>query len=251
MPLIKGTVKWEAWREKVRQNSINRMKLFPEQFYKFLQCAAKNAQERRGVPLSLEHRAKVGYPKGRPASTERKAKVSAALTGHSRYQNKEWRSKISSALKGRSPSVNTINALKAYHASLSPEQKSEAARRRVIARWKTRTPEQIKEELKKPQQASQKANPSSLERIVSAILDGLKIDYSAQQFIGPFMVDFYIPSLKLVIECDGTYWHGLPGRKEEDRTRDAKLASWGYKVLRLSEKEIKSGHAERILLKVV
>ena len=58
-------------------------------------------------------------------------------------------------------------------------------------------------------------------------------------------VDFYIPEKKLIIECDGCYWHGCdihyPDRnykQEKDKTRDLKLEALGYKVIRFWEHEI-------------
>lgn len=61
------------------------------------------------------------------------------------------------------------------------------------------------------------------------------------------LVDFYVPEKKLVIECDGCYWHGCPihfptraFRQEKDLIRDSKLESLGYSVIRFWEHEINS-----------
>lgn len=82
---------------------------------------------------------------------------------------------------------------------------------------------------------------SSLERIVKSTLDALSISYVAQKQIGHFVVDMFIPSRDLVIECDGEYWHSRPGRPEQDAVRDQVLLGMGYRVLRLSERDIKTG----------
>ena len=89
--------------------------------------------------------------------------------------------------------------------------------------------------------AARTTHPTSIEVIVRDLLDSLKIRYRFQHPIGSFVTDFYIPCRRLVIECDGEYWHGLPGVKEKDARRDAWLRKMGYRVLRLSESQIRSG----------
>jgi very-short-patch-repair endonuclease len=91
--------------------------------------------------------------------------------------------------------------------------------------------------------AAQMASPSSLEVTVAGWLTRLAIAFERQFEVGPYHADFYVPSRRLVIECDGTYWHNLPGIREKDMRRDAWLRSNGYEVLRLSDVEIKNGQA--------
>lgn len=55
---------------------------------------------------------------------------------------------------------------------------------------------------------------------------------------GKFLVDAYIPSLNLIIEADGDYWHNLPKTKKKDKAENAYLTKCGYKLLRLSEHKI-------------
>jgi very-short-patch-repair endonuclease len=50
-----------------------------------------------------------------------------------------------------------------------------------------------------------------------------------------FVVDAYVPSLNLMIEADGKYWHGLPHNIERDRKKDKYLKSKEYKILRIPE----------------
>jgi len=87
---------------------------------------------------------------------------------------------------------------------------------------------------------------TSIERIVQAYLNQMNIPFKKHV---PFrlptnrfhQVDLYLPEIALVIECDGTYWHNLPGEKEHDAYIDASLSKIGYKVLRLSQEEISDG----------
>ena len=58
-----------------------------------------------------------------------------------------------------------------------------------------------------------------------------------QKVIGRYIVDFYCPSAKLVIELDGSQ-HGRPQETANDRERDAYLQSRGLTVVRYTNKEI-------------
>jgi very-short-patch-repair endonuclease len=50
--------------------------------------------------------------------------------------------------------------------------------------------------------------------------------------------DFTIPKLKIIIECDGDYWHNLPGRSVYDKERDQLFSERGYKVLHFNDVQI-------------
>ena len=58
-----------------------------------------------------------------------------------------------------------------------------------------------------------------------------------QKIIEPFIVDFYIPAAKLVIEIDGSQHYEIEG-KESDQIRDERLNKLGLQVLRFSNWEI-------------
>ncbi len=53
-----------------------------------------------------------------------------------------------------------------------------------------------------------------------------------------YQCDVLIPSMNLVIECDGNYWHKYPIGLERDHIRTKELIEQGFKVLRLWEVEI-------------
>lgn len=57
--------------------------------------------------------------------------------------------------------------------------------------------------------------------------------FRQQAVIGGYIVDFYCPSIKLIIELDG-YMHN----KEKDHIRDNNLLRLGYKTIRFHNKEI-------------
>ncbi|HUW44773.1 MAG TPA: NUMOD3 domain-containing DNA-binding protein [Dehalococcoidia bacterium] len=51
--------------------------------------------------------------------------------------------------------------------------------------------------------------------------------------------DIVFPERKIIIQCDGDYWHNLPEMVEKDRRQDKALRANGWQVLRFWEHEIK------------
>ena len=73
-----------------------------------------------------------------------------------------------------------------------------------------------------------------------------------QKNIGNYIVDFYVPAARLVIEVDGLQ-HTDAEHRESDAKRDAFLASLGITVLRFSNESIRhnfKGVCEDILQKL-
>jgi very-short-patch-repair endonuclease len=58
-----------------------------------------------------------------------------------------------------------------------------------------------------------------------------------QKIIGEYIVDFYCPKSRLVIEVDGGQ-HYSPEGKERDGMRDHYMARAGIAVLRFSDREV-------------
>jgi len=58
-----------------------------------------------------------------------------------------------------------------------------------------------------------------------------------QRIIGNYIVDFYCPGAKLVIEVDGGQHYTDTGI-EKDKSRDGYLEGRGFKVLRFSDIEV-------------
>lgn len=61
--------------------------------------------------------------------------------------------------------------------------------------------------------------------------------FRRQHSIKNFIVDFYCPTEKLIIELDGAY-HFTPTAQEIDRKRDDVLESYGFQVLRFENKMV-------------
>ena len=95
---------------------------------------------------------------------------------------------------------------------------------------------------------------TKIEIKIQNFLKQLKINFIPHKYIKikhAYQCDIFIPSLNLVIECDGDYWHGNPKmyskeklnekqvkQKQNDKQRTKELKEKGYKVLRLWESEI-------------
>ena len=69
-------------------------------------------------------------------------------------------------------------------------------------------------------------------------LKKLPVVAKRQYGIENYIVDFFIPSAKIAIELDGSQ-HYEPEAKESDRLRDMRLSSYGIKVLRYTNMDVK------------
>jgi len=91
---------------------------------------------------------------------------------------------------------------------------------------------------------------TSIEKKVYDELKARGILFEKQKIInGKFLIDAYIPSLNLIIEADGDYWHSLDRVKKKDKAENAYLIKCGYKLLRLSEIEINNSSFKEKLRK--
>ena len=90
--------------------------------------------------------------------------------------------------------------------------------------------------------------PTSIEKAVYEYLLIKGILFEKQKLInGKFIVDAYIPSLNLIIEADGKYWHSLDRVVKKDKAENAYLTKCGFKIIRLNEEEIMNKNFTRIL----
>lgn len=86
---------------------------------------------------------------------------------------------------------------------------------------------------------------------VRQLLTSIGVPFQEQYPIGPYTVDFYVPSRGLVVQADGDYWHANPRAHTNlsqrqvtqcrlDASCNAYLRNRGYVVLRLWESDLKS-----------
>jgi very-short-patch-repair endonuclease len=77
---------------------------------------------------------------------------------------------------------------------------------------------------------------TSIEELMYRELERRNVPFAKQQVVdGLYLVDAIIIGPRIVIECDGEYWHSLPGALERDQKKTRYLQSRGYIVLRFSE----------------
>lgn len=194
--------------------------------------------------------------KGVPKSEQMKARLSATRRGA------PWVK--AQALAAWTPERKRRRGLKAkqFWLDCSPEQKAEwetrlkrmyLNSRQGWEKWWTSLSqdEQDANLSRLHDAASTIQSPTSIERTVHTVLAAVGINYQTQVRMGRYTADIVIPSRRLVIECDGTYWHARLGAKERDEKKDAALHKLGYRVLRLKEQEIKRGMFEPLLKAVV
>jgi very-short-patch-repair endonuclease len=63
------------------------------------------------------------------------------------------------------------------------------------------------------------------------------VQFYRQKPLCSFIVDFYCPAAKLVVELDGSQ-HSETGHQVEDQARDAALAGLGLRVLRFDNRQV-------------
>lgn len=142
-------------------------------------------------------------------------KIREKLSGsqRKRYEDPEERKKTSEAMKGEN------NGMFGKHPS---EETREKMRQSALNR-KTKS----------------KSFDTSIELKIQQILKDNDYEFKTQYLIRNIArVDIAFPDKKIIIECDGDYWHNLPGAQEKDHRRDDILINFGWNVIRFWEHEI-------------
>lgn len=78
---------------------------------------------------------------------------------------------------------------------------------------------------------------SKSEAQCAALLRVLKLRFREQVATGPFIVDFLLPSLNVIIEVHGGYWHDKPTHKQRDARKRKFLTSLGYRLIVLRQRD--------------
>ncbi len=85
---------------------------------------------------------------------------------------------------------------------------------------------------------------TSIEVKIQNFLKQLGIEFFTHQYMKEiehgYQCDILIPSMNIVIEADGDYWHKYPIGNDIDHVRTKELIEKGFKVLRLWEHDIRS-----------
>lgn len=85
-------------------------------------------------------------------------------------------------------------------------------------------------------------------RLYLALLqNGYQIE--TQTPCGPYRIDITIPGARIAIEADGKAYHSSPSQKAHDRKKDAYLRRQGWKVIRISGRQI-NGNLQGVINKI-
>lgn len=126
--------------------------------------------------------------------------------------------------------------------NLTKPEVREARSRGARARWAAMSPEE-RDRLRVSMSHGRRTikgghRISKLEAATMTALNDRDLPYFVHKHVGGYFADLLVPSLSLVIECDGAYYHDL--RRDTDAVRDAAMLALGYETLRLPEAEIKA-----------
>lgn len=157
--------------------------------------------------------------------------------------------------KGKKPSVERIikqkeNAKTNDNYGMRNKHHSEETKEKIKNSWNTQEKRIFAKERRSKQILPIK--DTSIEIKIQNFLKQLRIEFFTHQYMTiehGYQCDILIPSMNLVIECDGDYWHGNPilypnpttlqqEQINEDKIRTIELIAKGFKVLRLWEFEI-------------
>lgn len=79
---------------------------------------------------------------------------------------------------------------------------------------------------------------TSIEKKIRECLEQFHIKFRQEAKIGRYHADFLIENTKIIIECDGIYWHSLEHARKRDVRKNAFLKEKGYRIYRFPEEEI-------------
>ena len=234
----KGYKQSEEHKEKTRQIHLG-MKQSEETIHKRVSKTIglkRNEEQRKKISEGLknsETSKRTQFKRGAEHSRW-KGGISKKIIANIRFKRSsepmplDLRKKISDSLKGRHCSPNT-----------EFKKGDEALIKRQTELWGR--PEYRLLAKERRSKLVLPLKDSSIEVRIQNFLRELKIDFFTHQYMKiehGYQCDILIPSMNLVIECDGDYWHKYPIGKELDHVRTKELIEKGFKVLRLWEFEI-------------
>jgi len=86
---------------------------------------------------------------------------------------------------------------------------------------------------------------NKLELMGRKILQDLEIEFNEQVLMfDKFLVDVLLKDKPIIIQWDGKYWHSKLKRKQLDKSQDAYLKKCGYKVIRITDVQVKNNLQE-------
>jgi very-short-patch-repair endonuclease len=204
--------RWKKIKEQGIKINSNRIITWGDKISKAL--IGKKLSESHRKNMSIAHKGIIPWNKGlRGFKRSEETKVKMSLANKKVKRTKEWCENISIAQRNKKLSKETIQKIK------------EARAKQILPMRDT-----------------------SIEIKIQNFLKQLGIDFLTHQYIKDiehsYQCDILIPSMSIVIECDGNYWHKYPVGREIDNLRTKELIKNGWRVIRLWESEIKTINLE-------
>lgn len=181
--------------------------------------------------------------RGKKMSADARAKMSAAKKG--KPQSEEIKRHLSTVLKGRVVSEETKQRMSIGQKALYDNPEYRKRRGELTRRfWASLTAEE-KSKIALPGrlaclESTRLREPTSIERAVADEIMRLGIKFEQQVIFKYYVADIYLPDHRVIIECDGDYWHSTSKMKAHDAKRDRWFIKHGMKVVRLKERDIRT-----------
>ncbi len=170
-------------------------------------------------------------------------KISNSLCGQKRTKEQKQRIRLAAIKRGISDETK-LKMRKSLQQIWSSKEWSEQQSRNMKMYFNSLSEKQKAEKCKHliDNRGTTKKLDTKIELKVESQLNELNIKYIKQKKLYDgkrnYFVDFYIPSLKLVIECNGDYWHSLPNRIQRDKDLKEYVEKSGHKIIFIWEHEI-------------
>lgn len=180
----------------------------------------KAAQNRPEVREKKRISSLIAQNKPEAKTKQRLAWLNGTIFPYSGAKGKHWKVKDTSKVRVSHKGIN-----KGRPSPMKGKRHTEKTKKKMSA-WHINHP-------------NKKFSNTLIEQKVAKELDERSICY--QQNIGLCNianVDFYLPEYRIVIECDGDYYHTLPGAKENDEKKTNLLRFNGFSIYRFWEHEI-------------
>lgn len=162
---------------------------------------------------------------------------------YGKHHTTDWKQKVSKALKGRKfdeeRCQNISNGLKGHPVSKENRRNMSKGQKRRFQR-----PEEIEKLRENRLKQILPAKDTSIEVAMQKEMDRRGIVYEKHLTLYGCQPDIVIPDAKIIIQCDGDYWHNIPKVKERDRLQDCDFKAMGWKVYRFWGYEIRKSPKE-------
>jgi len=258
--------------KKLSKKAIQKKKQFMKNWWEENRNSQKVKERNRKISLKrLKRKEEMGYinsynTKRKMSATRKRlfkeGKLNPPKTAYKKgnvpyikgkHHSKETKGRIGESLKDLYKKGILEPQFKGKHLSIRHKLKiSESEKGKILSietkekiRKKIKKISNLPENIRKAKERRAKQifplKDSSIEVKIQNFLKQLGIEFFTHQYMKiehGYQCDILIPSMNLVIECDGNYWHKYPVGLEKDHIRTKELIEKGFKVLRLWEVEI-------------